>query len=58
MISFLNKTGSNLKKLNLSDTKITLSGVGLLSTTFHNLEELLKEYDRCGTDLFSEQGWE
>ena len=44
LISFLNKAGGNLKKLVLSHTKITLSKVGLLTTSFPRLEEIDLEY--------------
>jgi len=40
LISFLNKTGGNLKKLNLSRTTITLSKVCLLTASLRYLEEL------------------
>ena len=40
LISFLNRTGGNLRRLNLSETFVTLSGVGLLAASLSCLEEL------------------
>ena len=50
-ISFLNRTGGNLKKINVSDTNITLSEVGLLTVTFSRLEELNVSACRGITDV-------
>jgi len=51
LISFLDKAGSNLKKLDISETNIALSEVGLRPNTFHNLEELNRYHCWDMTDI-------
>ena len=54
LISFLNKTGDNLKNLNLSDTYITLSEVGSLTICLPNLAKLdLSKSDVTDAGLIS-----
>ena len=51
LISFLNRTGGNLESINLSDTMITLSEVGLLTTCLFSLQELNLSWCPSLTDI-------
>lgn len=51
VISFLNKTGDNLKKLDLANTNIDFSEIELLTNSFSKLEELDLAECHCITDV-------